>query len=103
MNSASLCSLAGRYDNRIPAWFLAPIKDCLKIPAQYLSYRNAEPIFVNLLRSPGNDSHPGGPVLFRPKPEFVNIQGAQESIPPGGELIPHRRIKRFTNTGSERV
>ncbi len=29
MNSASLCSLAGRYDNPIPTWFLAPI-DCLK-------------------------------------------------------------------------
>ncbi len=32
MNSASLCSLAGRYDNPIPLRFLAPI-DCLKIPA----------------------------------------------------------------------
>ncbi len=27
-----LCSPAGRYNNPIPAWFLAPI-DCLKIPA----------------------------------------------------------------------
>ncbi len=33
MNSASLCSLAGRYDNPIPTRFLAPI-DCLKIPTQ---------------------------------------------------------------------
>jgi hypothetical protein len=33
MNSASLCSLAGPYDNPIPNRFLAPI-DCLKIPAQ---------------------------------------------------------------------
>ncbi len=32
MNSASLCSLAGRYNNPIPTRFLAPI-DCLKIPA----------------------------------------------------------------------
>jgi hypothetical protein len=32
MNSASLCSLAGRYDIPIPPRFLAP-KDCLKIPA----------------------------------------------------------------------
>jgi hypothetical protein len=32
MNSASLCSLAGRYDNPIPTRFLATI-DCLKIPA----------------------------------------------------------------------
>ena len=30
--SASLCSLANRYDNPIPTRFLAPI-DCLKIPA----------------------------------------------------------------------
>jgi hypothetical protein len=33
INSASLCSLAGRYFNPIPTRFLAPI-DCLKIPAQ---------------------------------------------------------------------
>jgi hypothetical protein len=32
MNSASLCSLAGLYDNPIPPRFLAPI-DFLKIPA----------------------------------------------------------------------
>ncbi len=32
MNSASLCSPAGRYDNPIPTRCLAPI-DCLKIPA----------------------------------------------------------------------
>jgi hypothetical protein len=31
MNSASLCSQAGWYDNPIPTRFLAPI-DCLKIP-----------------------------------------------------------------------
>ncbi len=33
INSASLCSLAGRYDNPIPNRFLAPI-GFLKIPAQ---------------------------------------------------------------------
>ncbi len=32
INSASLCNLAGRYDNHIPKRFLAPI-DCFKIPA----------------------------------------------------------------------
>jgi hypothetical protein len=37
MNSASLCSLAGRYDNPIFTRFLAPI-DCLKIPA--LQFKN---------------------------------------------------------------
>jgi hypothetical protein len=35
MNSASLCSLAGRYNNPIPTPCLAPI-DFLKIPAQYV-------------------------------------------------------------------
>ncbi len=35
IDSASLCILAGRYENPIPTWFLAPI-DCLKIPAQKL-------------------------------------------------------------------
>jgi hypothetical protein len=34
INSASLCSLAGRYDNPIPTRCLAPI-DFLKIPAQF--------------------------------------------------------------------
>ncbi len=33
MNSASLCSLAGRYGNPIPSRFLVPI-DCLKISDQ---------------------------------------------------------------------
>ena len=32
INSASLCSLAGRYDNTIPTRFLAPT-DCLKVTA----------------------------------------------------------------------
>jgi hypothetical protein len=32
IDSASLCSLAGRYDNPIPTRFLAP--ECSKIPAQ---------------------------------------------------------------------
>ncbi len=37
MNSASLCSLAGRYDIPIPPRFLVPI-DFLKIPAQFFKY-----------------------------------------------------------------
>jgi hypothetical protein len=36
VNSASLRSLLGRYDNPIPTRFLAPI-DCLKIPALELN------------------------------------------------------------------
>jgi hypothetical protein len=38
INSASLCSLAGRYDNPIPIRCLAPI-DFLKIPALVASIR----------------------------------------------------------------
>ncbi len=40
MNSASLCSLAGQYDNPIPTRFLAPI-ECLKIPDQLAQAVNA--------------------------------------------------------------
>ncbi len=43
INSASLCSLAGRYDKPIPPWFLAPI-DFLKIPALFYSF------FVHFIR-----------------------------------------------------
>jgi hypothetical protein len=43
MNSASLCNLAGRYDNPIPPQFLAPI-DPLKIPALVFTLR----FFLNL-------------------------------------------------------
>jgi hypothetical protein len=42
MNSARLCSLAGRYDYPIPTRFLAPI-DCLKIPALAGRYDNPIP------------------------------------------------------------
>jgi hypothetical protein len=34
INSASLCSLAGQYENPIPTRFVAPI-ECIKIPAQW--------------------------------------------------------------------
>ncbi len=46
MNSASLCSLAGRYNNPIPTRFLAPI-GCLKIPAQ--AWKMALEFLKNLL------------------------------------------------------
>ncbi len=48
---ANLCSLEGRDDNPIPTRFLAPIH-CSKIPEP--------PVFINLFRSPGIDSQPGG-------------------------------------------
>jgi hypothetical protein len=40
MNSASLCSLAGRYYKPIPTRFLAPL-DCLKNPAQDSFFHNS--------------------------------------------------------------
>ncbi len=48
MNSASLCSLAGRYDNPIPTRCLDPI-DFLKIPALYWVRRYAGSIDCILL------------------------------------------------------
>ncbi len=42
MNSADICSLAGRYDNPIPTQFLAPI-DCLKIPALVRKMKDSAP------------------------------------------------------------
>ncbi len=61
MDYAKLCSLAGRYVNRILTRFLAPI-DCSKTEAQYTQSTASEPEFLNLLRSPGIDSQHGGPV-----------------------------------------
>ncbi len=49
MTSASLCSLAGWYDNPIPPRFLAPI-DCLKFPAQVPN--------LNLKTIPESSSNP---------------------------------------------
>jgi hypothetical protein len=46
VNSASLCSLAGRSDNHIPTRFLAPM-DCLKNPA--LAGRYDKPISIPFL------------------------------------------------------
>ncbi len=57
MNSSSLCSLAGRYDNSVPTWFLAP-NDGLKIPAQ--EPRSKESI------------HPGWELIFGLLKRFIN-------------------------------
>jgi hypothetical protein len=48
IDSDSLYSLAGRYENPIPTWFLAPI-ECSKIPAleDRTIYRLAELILWN--------------------------------------------------------
>jgi hypothetical protein len=61
MNSASLCSLAGRYDQPLPPRFLAPI-DCLKIPAlatktNFPQQTMAEDLLLSPnCKSPGIDS-----------------------------------------------
>jgi hypothetical protein len=41
IDSASLCSRAGRYDKPIPTRFLAPV-DCSQIPAQYVSLKGCQ-------------------------------------------------------------
>jgi hypothetical protein len=48
MNSASLCSLAGRYDNLIPTRILAPL-DCLKIPIRNRSQIHERTILLRFL------------------------------------------------------
>ncbi len=57
INFASLCSLAGRYDNSIPTRFLAPI-DCSKIPELFLSRETTSTffkfsLFINFIVSVG--------------------------------------------------
>jgi hypothetical protein len=51
IDSVSLCSLAGRYDNPFPTRSLAPI-DCSKIPAQddCMAYRFCIPKRINIHR-----------------------------------------------------
>jgi hypothetical protein len=56
MNSASLCSQAGRYDDPIPPWFLAPI-DCLKIPA---------PVRIILTKNNTKRTHLGLITIYAP-------------------------------------
>jgi hypothetical protein len=53
MNSASLCSLAGQYENPIPPWFLAPI-DFLKISALYAVCKSLWLSFLHMI----NTAHP---------------------------------------------
>jgi hypothetical protein len=61
MNSASLCSLAGRYDNPIPPRFLAPI-DFLKIPAQFTDLYRAR--ICKRLWRPGIDAEESIPPAY---------------------------------------
>jgi hypothetical protein len=51
MNSASICSLAGRYDNPIPPRFLAPI-DFLKIPVFEIIVHNRQAFCYVMVLSP---------------------------------------------------
>ncbi len=39
IDCSKIPALAGQYDNPVPTWFLAPI-DCSKIPAQYVNCEN---------------------------------------------------------------
>jgi hypothetical protein len=75
MNSASLCSVAGRYDNPITSQFLALI-DSLKIPAQdkIVLYRHDEP----------NEPTKEGPALFvlhKTKSPFASVSTVSRGHP----------------------
>ncbi len=110
MNSASLCSLAGRYNNPIPPRFLAPI-DSLKIPAQatqpggigslesILGFSGSEPVFVNLLRSPEIDSKHGGRVR-QPFLSYwpASVHRLAESIPGLLKHLQIRALERYIGT-----
>ena len=117
MNSASLCSLAGRYDNPIPTRCLAPI-DFLKIPARVSRYDHvlrSSSVCACLVEvrcgcaahlrpavPAGRSAHTAARLQLitlrparNPQPDFVNVYAAQESIPPGWESIPGL-LKRLT-------
>ncbi len=74
-DSASLCSLASRYDNPIPTLFLAPL-DCSKIPAQRK--------LINLLKSCGTF------LKIAQKKKYTSLKCvlASAAMPP-----PHQVIK----------
>jgi hypothetical protein len=72
INSASLCSLAGRYDNPIPPWFLAPV-DSLKIPAQ------ARGIYTTWLFSYPDDANCGQKVRPQNSKEAKKIERQDRS------------------------
>jgi hypothetical protein len=99
IDSASLCSLAGRYDNPIPTRFLALI-DCLTIPVL-----NLLPFF----RSPGIDSQPGGParqpyLKYRPTSRrnlgrpmgarnWVGLEPSRNQVGTNSGIVPPLPIK----------
>ncbi len=58
---------------------MSSLKTAFPLPPS-ISYLPAEPVFVNLLRSPGIDSQPGGPVpylTYRP----ARVRSLEKSIP----------------------
>jgi hypothetical protein len=73
MNSASLCSLAGRYENPIPPRCLAPI-DFLKIPAQLQDYDGIDSrisLCVSFFRSASRFDRSGSRISLRVS--FLNL------------------------------
>jgi hypothetical protein len=83
MNSASLCSLAGRYDNPLPPRFLAPYR-LFKIPALAGRYNNPIPTRclapIVIFKNSSSGFKP--PLSYIEETPIVNVNGAQESIPP---------------------
>ncbi len=83
MNSTSLWSRAGRYDNPIPPRFLAPI-DSLKIPALYYLLHFADGPILRQRR------YQKSPFLWR---TFLRFQGVLE-LEPDTSLIEERVRER---------
>jgi hypothetical protein len=96
MNSASLCSLAGRYDNPIPTRCLAPIGS-LKIPALLTSSCEGSP--GGREGSPrGSEGSPRGPE-GSPRGREGSPRG-REGSPRGREGSPRGREGSHVSLGS---
>ncbi len=83
MNFASLCSLAGRYENPIPPRCLAPI-DFLKIPAQFASALWAALCsLLNISHSPTTAYRPQAKGLVELRPSYSVHMSRAAQICPG--------------------
>ncbi len=71
-NSASLCSLAGRYDNPLPPRFLAPIAS-LKTPAQVFFSSYFHFYWISVLGQIQNDVFCNGCITYQCSNNLTNV------------------------------
>jgi hypothetical protein len=88
MNSASLCSLAGRYDNPIPPRFLAPI-DFLKIPALNTFSPHPRPNLI-LIAVP----EAGSPSLSAMNTSYKGLPGTTD-YHPFSSMLKRKILRRY--------